>query len=86
MTVAPGVLADDERAMLRLAAEFWANAAAKERAISDRFGVTPVGFYQRVARLIELPAALVAEPVVVHRLQRIRDRRRARLGRAGGAA
>ncbi len=64
-----------DRAVLRFAGEFWTNPAAKEQAIAERFGVTPVRFYQRVARLIEEPAALAAEPVIVGRLRRIRDRR-----------
>jgi hypothetical protein len=72
-------LPEEDRAMLRLAGEFWPNAAAKERAIVDRFGVSPVRFYQRLAALIDDHAALAAEPVIVGRLRRIRDRRRTSL-------
>lgn len=75
------VLAEEDRAALQLAGEFWPDAAAKERAIAARFAVSPVRFYQRVAALIDSPAALAAEPVVVHRLQRIATARGRRLGR-----
>lgn len=68
---APALAAED-LAMLRFAGEWWHNAAAKEQAIRERFGLTPVRFYQRVAFLIDLPAALAAEPVVVGRLKRLR--------------
>lgn len=74
-------LSDVDVAMLRLAGEWWRDAAAKEQAITDRFGVTPVRFYQRVAYLINTPAAAASEPMVVTRLRRIRDARRVRLGR-----
>jgi hypothetical protein len=74
-------LSNVDVAMLRLAGEWWHNAAAKEQAITERFGLSPIRFWQRVAHLIDTPAALAAEPQIVHRLQRIRAARRARLGR-----
>lgn len=74
-------LSDADVAMLRLAGEWWRSAAAKEQAITDRFGITPIRFYQRVAHLIDTPAAAAAEPTVVNRLRRIRDARRVRIGR-----
>ena len=74
-------LADVDVAMLRLAGEWWRDPLAKEQAIRDRFGITPIRFYQRIAHLIDTPAALAVEPQIVHRLQRIRAARRARLGR-----
>lgn len=77
-------LADEDRAIIRLAGEFWADAAAKEAAIRARFGISPVRFYQRLAVLMDSQAALAAEPVIVHRLRRIRTARRARLTRRGG--
>lgn len=75
-------LPDESRALLRLAGEFWRDPSAKEQAIRDRFGMSPVRFYQRVAVLMRSPAALAAEPVIVHRLQRqVAARRARRLGR-----
>jgi len=71
-------LAEEDRAVLRLAGEHWNNAAAKEQAIRDRFGISPVRFYQRLAALMSSPAAEAAEPVIVHRLQRVVAARRAR--------
>lgn len=74
-------LAAEELAVLRFADGWWRNAAAKEQAIRERFGLTPVRFYQQLARVIELPAAAAAEPLLVARLKRIRDARRTGLSR-----
>lgn len=73
-------LADEDRAVLRLAGEFWQSGPAKEQAIRERFGCTPVRFYQRLHALLDDPAAEAFEPVIVHRLRRIRATRRAQVG------
>jgi hypothetical protein len=82
VTAGTGPLADVDVAMLRLAGRWWRDPAAKEAAIRERFGLAPVRFYQRLNALLELPAAAAAEPLIVARLQRIRDSRASRLGRA----
>jgi hypothetical protein len=68
-------------AILRFADGWWRNAAAKEQAIRERFGMTPIRFYQQLTRVIELPAAAATEPLLVARLKRIRDARRTSLSR-----
>jgi hypothetical protein len=47
-----------------------------DRAIFDTFGVRPTIYYQRLDALLDLPAAVAAEPVLVNRLRRLRDARR----------
>lgn len=42
---------------------------AKEAAAREAFGLTPTGYYLRLARIIDLPAAEATEPVLVHRLR-----------------
>jgi hypothetical protein len=82
----PEHLGDVDLAMVRFAGTYWSDPAAREQAIRDRFGMSPVRFHQRIARLIDTPAALAAEPVTVHRLQRIRDARRRRLARTAAGS
>lgn len=74
MTAVPPLPADD-LAILRFAGEWWADAAAKEQAMRERFGLEPVRFYQRVAVLVFEPAAVAAEPLICGRLRRIQERR-----------
>lgn len=76
-------LDDTDRAMLRLAGEHWRDGSARDRVIRDRFGCSPVRFWQRIAALIDTEAALAVEPVIVHRLQRVHAARGRRLGRVG---
>lgn len=70
-------LTDDERAMLRFEKTWWKYAGARDEAIVVQFGVTPTRYHQRLNALIDTPAALAAEPMVVRRLQRLREQRRA---------
>jgi len=64
-------------AMLEFERRAWPSPAVKERAIRERFGVRPVRYYQRLYALIDSEAAERHDPVTVHRLRRLRDRRAA---------
>ena len=56
------------------------NDGAKEGLIRDAFGISAATYYQIVNALLENPAAIEAEPLLIGRLQRLRDaRRQARL-------
>jgi hypothetical protein len=70
-------LTDDELAMLDLEANWWKYAAVKETLLRERFDISPTVYYARLNRLIDRPEALAAAPLVVRRLQRLRDQRRA---------
>ncbi|GAB3134888.1 hypothetical protein GCM10027289_27650 [Tsukamurella serpentis] len=65
------MLTDRERAILDFEAQWWQQRGAKEDAITDQFGVTPVRYYQQLIRLIDRPEALAYSPSVVLRLRRI---------------
>lgn len=65
------MLTDQQRAMLDMEREFWATPGGKEDAIVQRFGMTPLRYYQLLTRLLTVPAALVYDPVTVNRLRRI---------------
>ena len=68
---------DLERAVLALEARDWRLPGAKEQAIRDELGLSPVRYYQVLTRLIWTEAAEAEWPVLVHRLRRIAGARRA---------
>lgn len=82
----PPPLAERDRAVLAFERQWWKYAGAKEEAIRRQFGLSPTGYYQLLTRLIDDPAALEADPMLVKRLQRQRAaRRRRRVSRTLGA-
>lgn len=76
-----GDLSPGEAALLKFERRWWRHTGAKDQAIHVEFCVSPTRYYQRLNALIDTPAALAADPVLVNRLRRGRDRlvsRRAR--------
>ena len=63
-------------AVLAFERRWWKYAGAKEEAIRRQFGISPTAYYQLLSRLIDEPAALAADPMLVKRLQRQRAARR----------
>lgn len=57
---------------------WWRHAGAKEEAIREKFGMPAARYYQLLGELIDSPAALVHDPMLIKRLQRVRDARIAR--------
>ena len=79
---APGPLGERVRSVLAFERRFWRHAGAKEEAIRRQFGIGPTAYYQLLSRLLDDPAALAHDPMLVKRLQRQRaSRRRSRSGR-----
>jgi hypothetical protein len=78
-------LDDRARAILDFEREAWKLDIAKERAIRERFGFSAARYHQLLHRVLETPAALAYDPMLVRRLRRIRDERRRRrtAGRLG---
>ncbi|MFF3991842.1 DUF3263 domain-containing protein [Streptomyces cyaneofuscatus] len=74
---APG-LSDRDRALLALERRSWAGPGAKERAIREELGISPVRYYQLLNALIEDERALREDPVTVNRLRRLKAARRER--------
>ena len=56
---------------------WWRFAGAKEAAIKELFDLKPPDYYQLLNNLIDRPEALIAAPMLVKRLRRIREARRA---------
>lgn len=74
----PDVLDDRSRSLLDFERESWKLQVPKERAIRERFGFSATRYHQLLNRLIEEPAALAYDPMLVRRLQRVREARRQR--------
>ncbi|MCZ2836295.1 DUF3263 domain-containing protein [Modestobacter sp. VKM Ac-2985] len=78
-------LPEREREILAFERQWWRFPGAKEAAIRERFGMTSTRYYQVLNALIDRPEALVADPLLVRRLRRMRaGRQRQRSGRVLG--
>ncbi|MDP9820361.1 DUF3263 domain-containing protein [Nocardioides massiliensis] len=78
-------LTETDVKMLAFERQWWKYAGAKEQAIREEFGVSATRYYQLQNALIDKPAAMAADPLLVRRLIRLRDaRRRARPARREG--
>ena len=65
---------------------WWKHAGVKELAIRERFDMSATRYYQLLNELIENPAALEHDPILVKRLKRLRlYRQRQRVARLLGA-
>jgi hypothetical protein len=74
-----------EAEILEFERQWWRLAGAKEQAVADRFGLSSTRYYQLLNGLIDRPAALRTDPMLVKRLQRLRlQRERARSARRLG--
>jgi hypothetical protein len=65
-----------DRELLDFEREAWKLRMSKERAIRERFGFSATRYHQLLNRVIDRPAALAYDPMLVRRLRRIRDARR----------
>ncbi len=65
-----------DRAILDFEREWWQHPGAKEDAIRQTFGLSPARYYQVLGKLMDSEAALAYDPLLIKRLQRVRDDRR----------
>jgi len=70
----PG-LTERDAAVLDFEKQWWKYAGAKEQAVRELFGLSATQYYQVLNTLIDSPAALAAEPMLVKRLRRMRASR-----------
>ncbi len=74
------MLTDRDRAMLDIEAQRWLNPGVKVAVIRERFLLSEAAYYQALETLIDNPDAEAAEPALVHRLRRLRERRQVARG------
>lgn len=70
----PTLTAREER-ILAFERQWWRHAGAKEEAIRAEFGLASARYYQVLNALLDSPAAIVSDPMLVKRLRRLRDAR-----------
>jgi hypothetical protein len=81
-----GELSDRDREIIAFERQWWKYAGAKEQAILELFDMSATRYYQVLNALIDNPAALEADPMLIKRLNRLRaTRQRARSARRLGA-
>ena len=68
-------LAERDRAILAFESRWTKHSAAKEESIREVFGLTAARYYQLLNAVIDSPAAVRHDPMLVARLQRARDAR-----------
>lgn len=69
----PMALSEDDFVMLRFEAEHPGIGAAKNEAIRSQLLQSPIRYYQKLSRLADSVEALQFDPVLVHRIRRIRE-------------
>src|SRR5450830_534383 len=78
-------LSERDEQVLAFERQWWKYAGAKEEAIRELFDMSATRYYQVLNALIDSPAALAHEPMLVKRLRRMRStRQRARSARRLG--
>ena len=82
---AAGGLSERDRDILAFERQWWKYAGAKEAAVREKFDMSSTRYYQVLNALIDNPAALAHDPMLVKRLRRLRSsRQRARSARRFG--
>ena len=69
-----------ESMTLDMERSWWKYGGAKAAAIRDVFSESPTTYYTRLNGLLEEPAALAYDPMLVRRLRRLREVREAARG------
>ena len=78
-------LSERDRSILAFERQWWKYAGAKEQAVREQFDMSATRYYQVLNALIDRPAALACDPLLVRRLRRLRAaRQRARSARRLG--
>ena len=78
-------LSERDQQILGFERQWWKYAGAKEQAIRELFDMSATRYYQVLNALIDSPAALAFDPMLVKRLRRMRaSRQRARTARRLG--
>jgi hypothetical protein len=70
-----GPLSPLQEEILAFERQWWKYAGAKESAVRDRFDMSSTRYYQVLNVLIDRPAALAFDPLLVNRLRRLRSAR-----------
>lgn len=76
-------LTERDKAILAFERQWWRHAGAKEEAIRAEFGLSAARYYQLLGALVDSLLALAHDPMLIKRLQRMREARsKKRAGRS----
>jgi Protein of unknown function (DUF3263) len=75
LSLKASTLSDLEHRILEFERSWWRYAGAKESSIKELFDLTPPRYYQLLNDLIDREDALLASPMLVKRLRRLRQAR-----------
>jgi hypothetical protein len=79
-------LSERDTEILDFERSWWKHAGVKEQAIKERFEMSATRYYQVLNELIENPAAMAHDPILIKRLKRLRMyRQKQRVARLLGA-
>ena len=70
-----GELSERDLRILEFERQWWKYAGAKETAVREQFDMSATRYYQVLNALIDREEALVADPLLVRRLRRLRAAR-----------
>ncbi len=69
-------LSDRDRAILDFEGSWWTAPSSKKDAIRANLALSPTRYYRILGVLVDTPEAAAYQPLVVHRLRRLRGLRR----------
>ncbi len=85
VTSGVATLSERDREIIAFERQWWKYAGSKESAIKELFDMSATRYYQVLNALIDNPAALEHDPMLIKRLRRLRaTRQRARSARRLG--
>jgi hypothetical protein len=70
-----GTLSQQQLDILEFERRWWPRADAKEQAIRGQFDVSAARYYQMLNAVIDSPVAMIHDPMLVKRMQRLREAR-----------
>lgn len=68
-------LSERDQQILEFERQWWRYAGAKEQAIREQFGLSATRYYHALNALLDDPAAMACDPLLIKRLRRLRDQR-----------
>ena len=75
-SLAPVALSEREKAILDFERSWWTEPGSKQALIRSRLDLSAARYYQLLGALVGSSEAAAYDPLVVHRLRRLRIRRR----------
>ena len=75
-------LSELEVAVLEFERRWWKYGGAKDHAIRERFDMSATSYFHILNSLLDNPAALASDPMLVKRLRRIRSTRQSERAQA----